>query len=100
MRLNNNGAFFFVLIIVGMVVFGCGPRETVVPDLGNAENSLFTPDSRLFLTGAEIWEIKQDDQGYTAVTLTGNLDCMYTGQNQYQARCHRRRSTRRRGNGV
>lgn len=81
--MKKTAGILFLLLILAMVIAGCGPRETVVANLGNAENSLFTPDGRLFITGHHIWEIKQNAQGHAAICLTENLDCEYTGVAHY-----------------
>ncbi len=73
-----------VLSMFAAVAAGCGPRQTVVRGLGNAENSLFTPDGRLFISGADIWEIKQADRGHQAVSLAADHNCQFSGMAQYK----------------
>jgi len=73
-----------LIVIFATVIGGCGPRETVVPNLGNAENSLFTPDGRLIITGSKIWEIKQSEKEYEAHVLSGDLSCDFTGIVHYK----------------
>ena len=73
-----------LLIVFALVITGCGPRETLIEGLGNAENSLFTSNGRLLITGADIWEIKQTENAYEAEVLTENLDCIYAGIDQYK----------------
>ncbi len=75
----------WILLIVGIAATGCGPRETIVADLGNAENSLFTPDGRLFITGHKIWEIEQIENRYHAVSLTDEMVCEFSGIAFYNA---------------
>ena len=45
---------------------------------------MFTPDGRLFITGSQIWEIKQNDQGYYPVALTSESGCNYAGITLYK----------------
>jgi hypothetical protein len=81
MRLKYSFLCLFVFITIFSV--GCGPRQTVVNNLGNAENSLFTNDGRLFITGKNIWEIKQKESGHYADSLADDLNCDFTGMAQY-----------------
>ncbi len=73
-----------VLALLVILAIGCGPRQTIVGNLGNAENSLFAPDGRLFISGAQIWEIKQTERGHKAVSLTEEFEGQFAGLALYQ----------------
>jgi hypothetical protein len=72
-----------LLVLIAIFAVGCGPRRTVVGNLSNAENSLFTNDGRLFITGNNIWEIKQEGNGHYADSLADDLNCNFSGMAQY-----------------
>lgn len=82
--MNRRAVLWVILMVLVVTVIGCGPRQTVVRNLGNAENSLFTPDGRLFISGSNIWEIKQTGRAHQAVSLTDEVDCQFTGMAQYR----------------
>lgn len=82
--MNRRLILSLLLAILVTVTIGCGPRRTVVHELGNAENSLYTPDGRLFITGSNIWEIKQVGREYQGVSLTDNIDCQFNGIVHYR----------------
>ena len=81
--MKRNATLLLVVFVLAMI-YGCGPRETVVNQLGNAENSVFTPDGRLFLTGANIWEVKQNEEGYEALPLMEEDNNSYLGIAYYK----------------
>lgn len=68
-----------VMVVLFSLLVGCGPRETLVKALGNAENLVFTPDGRLFVTGEMVWEIIRDGDDYQAVSLTEDMAAVYAG---------------------
>lgn len=51
------------------VASACGTKTQLV-DIPSAENTLFTPDGRLFVTGSDsVYEITQDSDGWHATSL-------------------------------
>jgi hypothetical protein len=57
---------------------GCGER-TVLLDIPGAENQLFTPEGRLFISsGSGVYEVTRDAEGAFAAALI-SADCGFTG---------------------
>jgi len=62
------------------VVLGCGKKYTVLTDIPDAENMVFTPNGRLFVTGGKnVYEIKRrSDGGFYKVALYDG-ECNFCG---------------------
>jgi len=72
------------------VTTDCGTK-TVLLDIPGAENTLFTPEGRLFVSGSEnVYEITRDDAGWRAVPLSataGNFTGLAQIGNVLYANC-------------